>query len=160
MSKYVLLFLVTFNVSAAECTLYEKSHPTFILSGAHLSTGKCQTCASCHIGGIFIGTPKSCISCHNGDPRWITVGRSAKHIPTFLVDCKACHNTSVFTSASMSHTSVSTLRCDGCHNGLYTSYGAEGKPRDHPTSRTINGIKITVSAVDCNYTGCHTTRSF
>jgi hypothetical protein len=52
--------------SAAECTLYEQSHPMWPLSGAHLSTGKCSTCASCHKAGVFVGTPRQCTTCHTG----------------------------------------------------------------------------------------------
>lgn len=157
----VILFSLCGAANAAECSLYEKSHPLFLLDGAHLSTGKCTTCGSCHKGGIFMGTPKTCISCHNGDPRWTTVGRSARHIPTLMVDCNNCHRTTLFTlNASMNHTSVVALRCDSCHNGAYKSYGAEGKPNDHPKTRTIKGVLVTVSAVDCNYSGCHTTRTF
>lgn len=159
-----LLFLLLFIsrvAFSAECSLYEKTHPAFLLNGAHLSTSKCSTCGSCHKNGIFMGTPKSCVTCHNGDPRWVTVGRSAKHIPTLLVECNACHATTSFMSGTkMNHIAVAALRCDSCHNGSYTAYGAEGKPKDHPTSRTINGIKVTVSLVDCNYSGCHSTKSF
>jgi hypothetical protein len=150
-----LLLFCSQHVFAAECTLYEKSHPLWPLSGAHLSTGKCQTCASCHKQGVFIGTPRSCVTCHNGDPKWMTVGRSAKHIPTQLVECSFCHNVIVFNNATMNHTSVAALRCDSCHNGAYTAYNADGKPKDHPTSRTVNGVKIIVNTVDCNHSGCH-----
>jgi len=163
MIKNIIFLLVCLwsSAYAAECTLYEKSHPTFLLNGAHLSTGKCSTCASCHKNGIFMGTPKTCIACHNGDPRWTTVGRSAKHIPTLLVDCHFCHKTVLFTSGTtMSHTSVAALRCDSCHNGAYKSYGAEGKENGHPKTVTVNKVVVTVSAVDCNYSGCHTTRTF
>ena len=53
-----LIFLLTMNAYAAECTAYETSHPLFKLDGAHLSTGKCKTCGSCHINSIYVGTPK------------------------------------------------------------------------------------------------------
>lgn len=145
---------------SSECSLYEKSHPAFLLNGAHLSTSKCSTCASCHKNGIFMGTPRFCKMCHSGDPRWVTVGASAKHFPTTSTDCNSCHNTTTFQTAIMSHTSVVSQRCDGCHNGAYKSYGATGKPSGHPTSRTINGVKVIVATVDCNYSGCHTTATF
>lgn len=120
------------TASAAECTLYEQSHPAFLLDGAHLSTGQCNTCASCHKSGVFVGTPKSCVACHNGDPTRQTVGRSAKHIPTQLIECSSCHRTTSFTvNARMDHTKVTAQRCDTCHNGSYKSYGAESKESDH-----------------------------
>jgi hypothetical protein len=167
MLKYLItaiILLLTDPANAAECTLYEKSHPTFLLNGAHLSTGKCSTCASCHKGGIFMGTPKSCVTCHNGDPRWATIGRSAKHIPTFLVECNNCHTTTAFTpvsSTQFSHISVATYRCDSCHNGAYrTPYGALGKSSDHPTTATVGGVKVSIAGWDCNHSGCHTTKTF
>lgn len=142
------LLALTAGVSlGAECTLYEKAHPAFLLDGSHLSTGKCQSCASCHKNGVFTGTPKTCVACHNGDPRWSTVARSAKHIPTLMVDCSNCHKTVTFTLAAMNHAAVTTLRCDSCHNGLFKSYGAAGKPKDHPKT-----------TADCGT--CHTTRTF
>ncbi|NOT67823.1 MAG: hypothetical protein HOP04_05775 [Methylophilaceae bacterium] len=127
-----LVFMFSINVHSAECTAYETSHPFYKLDGAHLSTGKCKTCASCHLSGTYMGTPRTCVLCHNGDPRWQTVARSASHIPTILVACDACHSTTSFTSnVKMNHTSMAASRCDSCHNGLYTKYGAEGKNKDH-----------------------------
>ena len=127
-----LIFGLISNVSAAECTLYEQSHPAFLLDGSHLSTGKCSTCSTCHRGGVFMGTPRSCVTCHNGDPVRTTVSRSASHIPTALLECNSCHNTTSFMSnANMNHTSVSGQRCDTCHNGSYTAYGARSKTPTH-----------------------------
>lgn len=127
-----LIFLLTMNAYAAECTAYETSHPLFKLDGAHLSTGKCKTCGSCHINSIYVGTPKSCLLCHNGDPKWQTIARSAAHIPTQLVECSSCHGTTSFTSnVKMNHASVTASRCDSCHNGMFKSYGAEGKNNEH-----------------------------
>lgn len=145
-----ILFGLFFPTSsfAAECSLYEQSHPAFLLDGAHLSTGKCTTCASCHRAGVFTGTPKSCVACHNGDPTRVTVGRSPGHIPTLLVECNQCHTTTLFTvGTSMNHTSVTAFRCDSCHNGNYRTYSADRKPTDHiPTTG------------DCGT--CHTTRNW
>jgi len=158
------------KAQGAECTAYETLHPLWPLSGAHLSTGKCNTCASCHVpsgNAVFVGTPRNCISCHNGDPRWNTVGRSAKHLPTLLLDCGGCHNTTLFnsftgiTQTMIHNTGYPTVMCKGCHNGMYTSYNAQGMPNDHPKTRTVNGVTVTVAQVDCNYPGgCHSpTRS-
>lgn len=133
----LLWLALPINAQAAECTLYEQSHPAFLLDGAHLSTGKCSTCASCHRGGVFVGTPKSCIACHNGDPSRVTVARSPAHIPTQVIECSSCHQTTSFTvNAIMDHSTVTAQRCDTCHNGSYTDYGkfnggAQGKSTEH-----------------------------
>lgn len=158
-SKFLAILLLLFSANAigAECTKYETLHPTYPLTGAHLSTGKCTSCGTCHINGVWMGTPKTCIMCHNGDPSRMTIGRSIKHLPTALIDCGPCHNTTLFNSFTgvtqlMIHNAAITMRCDSCHNGQYTGYNAQGKSRDHPT--TVN--KIVVATVDCNYPGgCH-----
>ena len=143
---------------AAECTLYETLHPNFPLTGAHLSTGKCSTCASCHAGGRFIGTPKVCATCHNGSPTSATVGRSASHIPIGTADCSSCHGTVTFTTGvHMEHSSVTALRCDSCHNGSFRSYGASGKPSDHIPTTQDCGVchKSTGRDWDTNFSQIH-----
>lgn len=143
------MILMSTTADAAECTLYETIHPNFPLTGSHLSTGKCSTCASCHAGGIYLGTPKICATCHNGNPTSQlsaqTIGRSANHPPIGNAGCDSCHNTTSFTASwSMNHASVGSQACSTCHNGTYISYGAMGKDANH----------ITTSA-DCGT--CHTT---
>jgi len=149
---WLLMFLIAPLTQAAECTLYEKTHPAFLLAGAHLSTGKCGTCASCHNGGIFTGTPKTCIACHNGDPRWVTVGRGPRHIPTLNVDCGMCHNTTTFTTLIntplIRHTAVSSIACKTCHaSGTNYLGGMETKSLNHRGGTTLK--------VDCSQAGCH-----
>jgi hypothetical protein len=160
----LFLLLISPKIYGAECTAYEKLHPLWPLTGAHLSTGKCTSCGTCHIpagAAVWIGTPRNCIACHNGDPSRMTVGRSTKHLPTLLLDCAGCHNTTQFnsftgiTQTMIHNTGYPTVRCDGCHNGMYTSYNAQGKPNDHPKTVKVNGVTVTVATVDCNYSGCH-----
>jgi hypothetical protein len=148
---FALAFLaMPTGAAAAECTLYEQSHPAFLLDGAHLSAGKCSTCASCHRGGVFIGTPKSCVACHNGDPARVTVGRSLLHIPTSTIECSSCHNTTSYTATwSMSHPAVSGQRCDTCHSGSYvTGYNAQARSNTH----------VPIGTMDC--VSCHTTTNW
>lgn len=132
-AAFAFLALFSGHASAAECSMYEQSHPNFTLDGAHLSTGKCNTCATCHRAGVFVGTPKSCVACHNGDPARVTVARSANHIPTGLIECNNCHFTSSFqTTWSMNHSVVGNIACSTCHNGSYAQvYNALTKPTNH-----------------------------
>lgn len=148
------------GASAAECTLYEQAHPAFPLSGAHLSAGKCNTCASCHRSGVFLGTPRTCVACHNGDPLRVTVGRSINHIPTSLLDCDSCHNTASFTASwTMNHTTVAGQRCDTCHNGSYLAYNALDKAakQDHlPTTADCNACHQSTTTFDSvDHAGIH-----
>ena len=151
--KYLLLILAFLSLSAtaSECSLYETTHPKYPLSGAHLSTGKCSTCASCHKGGIFTGTPRTCIQCHNGDPAWQTVGRSTRHIPTLSIDCASCHTTIAFTPVSitqMNHLVLLGYKCTQCHlSGLNYSGGQQKMSLTHHQKTPV--------PTDCSMVGCH-----
>jgi hypothetical protein len=151
-SKLLIVIVVTLFVTpsiAAECTLYEKSHPTFILDGAHLSTGKCQTCASCHINSVFNGTPRSCVTCHNGDPARNTIGRPALHIPTQLIECSQCHKTVSFaTSITMNHVALGAMPCVTCHR-TGTNYNGG------MTRMSLTHFQRTPVPTDCSQAGCH-----
>lgn len=136
------------KAQAAECSLYEQSHPSFLLDGAHLSTGNCSVCSSCHRAGVFVGTPKSCVTCHNGSPDRVTVGRSIAHIPTGVVECNQCHSTTAFSpTATMNHISVQNQTCVSCHGGGFTVYGAQQQGPNHPST-----------SADC--ANCHTTTNW
>lgn len=157
--KKLLLLICFLTISAygAECQRYETIHPSFLLNGAHLQSGKCSTCASCHIRGVFVGTPKSCLTCHNGDPSRLTIGRGAVHIPTGNIECSNCHNTTSFTTTyTMSHTAVISIACETCHNGTaYASQGTVGA-LGVPTNHIPYKIKLAGGAsMTCNI--CHTT---
>jgi hypothetical protein len=144
-----LFLMVALNSNAAECTLYEKSHPLFPLTGAHLSTGKCSTCASCHNGGVFNGTPKSCTTCHNGDPRWMTVGRPTLHIPTLLIECNSCHTTVSFsTGTNMNHVALNGMKCITCHLRGTNYLG-------NMERMSLTHYQKTPVPTDCSQVGCH-----
>ena len=169
--KALILLLFMPNVWAAECTAYETIHPRYALDGSHLSTGKCATCAACHMpagNAIYLGTPNTCYACHAGAAVGTSVLQwSAKHIPTFTTSCgespTGCHSTTSFTTMTqtmMNHTAVAAYRCDSCHITTYTSYGATAKSKDHPTTTTVAGVKVSIIGWDCNSSGCHTTKTF
>lgn len=137
----VALALIPDVALGAECTMYETLHPNYPLTGSHLSTGKCGTCASCHAGGVYLGTPKVCATCHSGNPSGqisaATIGKSAAHIPIGTTTCDTCHNTTSFTATwQMVHSGVSTQTCTSCHDGTFTAYGAMGKDTNHILTST------------------------
>ena len=103
-------------------------------------------CASCHKASVFLGTPKTCSACHDGNMVILGLNRSAAHIPTGVVECSNCHNTTDFTSNwFMTHSAVNAIACSTCHNGSYvTKYNAMAKPANH-----------VVTTAECNT--CHTT---
>ena len=149
------LFLPMEDAQAAECSLYETIHPNYALDGSHLSTGKCSTCASCHIQSIFLGTPKSCTSCHNtGVTAYGALNKSTAHFDVTGVECSQCHNTTSYTAKwSMNHAAVTGTTCSNCHNGNYaTGYNAQPKDANHIPTTGDCGICHTTPAPGMNFT--------
>jgi hypothetical protein len=104
----------------------------------HVATGG-NDCASCHAaavsggyvswsGATYVHTASdtNCINCHNGTTA--TGHTTPPHIPSGTVQCSNCHtNTATsFTTYTMTHSAVTSSRCDSCHNGSYTSQGTTG----------------------------------
>jgi hypothetical protein len=109
-----------------------------------------NACSTCHIGGASAFTHPSvatgCASCHNGvNAR----GRLNNAIHNFAgtSTCESCHrNTSSFTGAIFSHTTVTLGSCANCHNG--SNPPAVGKP--------TTGHVVTTAACD----SCHRTTAW
>lgn len=69
-------------------------HPWFVLRGAHTLA----RCSSCHIGGIYVGTPNECIACHEGD--YIDPRNDPNHVfEGYSTDCTECHIDTTFKGA-------------------------------------------------------------
>ncbi|MEZ5978683.1 MAG: cytochrome c3 family protein [Planctomycetota bacterium] len=93
------------------------SHTSWPLTGAHLGT----SCAQCHTGGVYQGTPTDCASCHiaeyNGtsDPNHTAAG--------FPTTCQTCHTTTMWDGATFNHSSWpltgshAAADCAQCHTG-------------------------------------------
>ena len=152
---------VTHTAMAGECQQYELAHPNFPLNGSHLQAGKCTLCSSCHVKGVFVGTPKQCLVCHAANNISGATPLPSSHFPTGTADCGTCHNTTSFsTTWNMDHSVVSSLTCTICHNGNYLGYNAlsqsscctpaalgvaSGTAFQHPVT----------SGQDCAASGCH-----
>lgn len=133
--------LCVFGLSAAFAQTVPDSSGTpfnhtgtgFPLSGAHV-TARCE---SCHLQGVFRGTPRDCATCHRMGGRVISAERMpATHIPTSAnQDCDTCHRTNSWSPAMFTHQGVMTGRCDTCHNNI----NAPGKPATHtPTTSSCD----------------------
>jgi len=110
----------------------------FPLTGAHEDV-RCETC---HIKGIFKGTPRDCAGCHvQNNPR-SALAMPVNHVQTTQT-CDACHSTSTFGGARFNHVMAMGQTCASCHNGMR----ATGKPANHPQTTAA-----------CS--NCHTTISF
>lgn len=110
----------------------------FRLDGAH----EFGECASCHLDGMFVGTPINCSGCHTNAGRI----RATAAPPTHNVvteRCESCHRTSTWAPAvRVDHFEV-LGSCYSCHN----NQRAPGKPVNHiPAGNQCDD--------------CHNTRSF
>jgi len=108
----------------------------FPLSGGH-ATAACETC---HVGGIFKGTPRNCDGCHALGRRVVATPKSTSHLVT-NAPCESCHfNTSTFLGARYNHSSAIPGQCVTCHNGR----SAAGKNAAH--------VATTYSCDNCHRT--------
>ncbi len=94
----------------------------FPLRGAHEVT----RCESCHVRGVFKGTPKDCATCHGPGARISSVTMTPGH-PVVAQPCTVCHNQISFTNIKFDHTNAMPGSCASCHNGMQAS----GKPAGH-----------------------------
>lgn len=111
----------------------------FPLSGGH-ATAACETC---HVGGVFKGTPKNCDGCHAVGKRVVATPKSNSHIVTDA-PCENCHfNTATFLGARFNHGTAKPGQCSTCHNGRQST----AKPTSHSS-----GKKATESCDNCHRT--------
>lgn len=111
----------------------------FPLTGGHATAD----CATCHVGGTFKGTPKTCDGCHAVGRRVIATPKSSRHIVT-NDPCEICHsNTITFLGAKFNHGTVPPGTCTTCHNGVVST----GRPANHNA-----GNKLTQSCDQCHRT--------
>ncbi|MFZ6819280.1 cytochrome c3 family protein, partial [Undibacterium sp. Ji22W] len=137
---FVLFFLCISN-SFAQTTQQVKvefNHKLsgFFLEGAHGKTA----CESCHVQGLFRGTPRDCASCHRSGDR--ASGKPSNHIPTAAA-CDTCHANSSWSPSIFRHRAdqgVVQGSCASCHNGSFSP----GKPLTH--------ISTTASCDSCHKT--------
>ncbi len=137
----LLMLAASTLVQAAPAAAVPFDHFTtgFELDGMHRSVD----CESCHVHGVFKGTPRTCAQCHDGSNRVANSAKSPRHMMTTAV-CEACHTTlmSWNTVAAVDHEEVIGT-CQSCHNGTY----ANPKPVNHPPTSN-----------DCEQ--CHNTYSW
>jgi len=94
---------------------FDHSKSAFPLTGAHTNA----TCAKCHTGGRFKGTPTACAACH-AEPEI--------HRGLFGTNCAGCHSTSAWRPASFNGPHTFPMghggapNCQTCHPNGYTSY--------------------------------------
>jgi nitrate/TMAO reductase-like tetraheme cytochrome c subunit len=107
------------NTSAWIPSTFSHSTTAFPLTGAHTAVA----CASCHVGGVYAGTPTDCFACHTND---YTATTNPNHATAgFTHTCTTCHNTSAWIPSTFSHSTTAfpltgahtTVACVQCHVG-------------------------------------------
>ena len=141
-----ILFLLVSPTPAAEKAGDKFNHLStgFPLTGAHLQTD-CQTC---HVRGIFKGTPQQCAACHTQGSRLASTAKPAKHVQTTEA-CDQCHSSTVtWTGARFRHAGVVPGSCMTCHNGST----AMGKPANHvQTTSSCDSCHRTTAWIPAGY---------
>ena len=118
------------------------------------------TCESCHVQGVFAGTPRQCRDCHSNSGRIKASAPPSGHI-RFVGDCDSCHRPdSWFTVLRVDHAVVAGS-CANCHDGFVAS----GKNSSHVRSSnncddchmTLTWTAAVFNHVDIggNCIGCH-----
>lgn len=82
----------------------------FPLNGDHKSV----SCKSCHVNGIYKGTPKNCYACH---------ASIDAHKGQFGTDCGSCHTPNGWKNVSFNHSKTgfqlngkhTSVQCSACH---------------------------------------------
>ena len=137
----------------------------FPLTGGHAAAA----CETCHVGGVFKGTPKSCDGCHALGKRVVATPKPTSHIVTDA-PCETCHfNTSTFLGARYNHGTAVPGQCVSCHNGRI----ATGRPANHSAGLMLtsscdschrsyaflpaswNHAGVAMGGHTCNQAGCH-----
>ncbi|MBU2692475.1 MAG: hypothetical protein KJ970_16260, partial [Candidatus Eisenbacteria bacterium] len=95
-------------------------HSFFDLSGGHAAA----SCAQCHGGGLYEGTPTECYTCHEADYEETSDPDHAA--AGFSTDCTHCHDLSRWDNGAFDHSFFdlsgghASPTCAECHlNGVY-----------------------------------------
>ncbi len=91
---------------------------TWPLAGRHATA----TCESCHVGGVFAGTARTCVGCHLPDYQATT---DPEHSAAgFSTSCETCHSAAAWSPSTFDHTAIWPLTgqhaaatCESCHGG-------------------------------------------
>ena len=93
---------------------FETPNRAFHGNTAFPLTGRHQTvaCESCHIKGVFKGTPTACYDCH-----WVR--RQDDKFKTQLgTQCENCHRTIAWTAVRWDHGAMTNLPLNGAHRAI------------------------------------------
>lgn len=95
--------------AASWSSTFAHAQTGFALTGAHATA----TCASCHAGNRFKGTPTDCYACHQQD---YTGATNPVHSPgSFPTACVTCHSTSAWRPSTFNHSTYFPISAGSRH---------------------------------------------
>jgi hypothetical protein len=93
-----------FSTDCASChgtsgwaATFDHASTGFPLEGAHTAV----SCASCHVGGVYAGTPTDCYTCHQAD--YDGTSDPNHQALVYPHDCTECHNMNGWEGATVQH---------------------------------------------------------
>jgi predicted CXXCH cytochrome family protein len=135
---------------------YDHLQSGYELDGAHRTVA----CESCHVRGVFEGTPRECGFCHDGTGIYAESARSLTH-PLTTENCEACHIVANWVAIYIVDHAEVLGACSSCHNGRV----AEGLPPGHiqtnqecdacHTDALWNGVLFDHGSITGGCISCH-----
>ncbi|MEO5923700.1 MAG: hypothetical protein ABIR70_07745 [Bryobacteraceae bacterium] len=132
----------------------------FPLTGKHTSA----TCASCHVGGKFVGLGTACSTCHLPDFQKTTNPNHAS--AGFPQTCETCHTTTQWTGAKFDHNATkfpltgkhTSTTCASCHvGGKFTGLGTACSTCHLPDFQKTTNPNHAAAGFPQTCESCHTT---
>jgi len=146
LSFLIVMMLVTVSLQAHSAELaFDHISTGFPLTGMHARV----SCESCHMDGIFRGTPRECRSCHARGSRFSATvpPEDMVHNLNQLTECDQCHRAAGWTVAHFEHLGI-TSGCNLCHVS-----GGDGRA---PPNDEIHAKIMGADCSECH----HSTQSF
>jgi len=142
---------------------FDHSLTGFPLTGAHVQL----TCVTCHVGGVYTGLNKACVSCHIND---YSGAKNPDHVAAgFPQQCEVCHSTTAWTPASFDHSRTAfpltgahtTTPCASCHiGGQYAGTPTDCYSCHKSVYLTVTNPNHVAAGFPTTCATCHTTSSW
>lgn len=142
---------------------FDHTRTQFPLTGAHRET----TCARCHEGGRFAGTPTECFPCHESN--YQTAQHPEHSRAQFNHACQSCHTTSAWTPSTFDHQRTTyplvgahiSVDCASCHiGGVFQGTSHECYNCHHAAFDSTRNPNHTANNYNHNCAICHSMSSW
>jgi len=142
---------------------FDHGKTRFPLTGRHQTV----TCAQCHVGGRYTGTPADCYACHQAKYQGTkNPNHAAAGFPT---TCASCHTTSGWTPANFDHGKTrfpltgrhQSVSCAQCHvGGKYTGTSTDCYACHQAKYQATTNPNHAAAGFPTTCASCHTTNGW